>query len=79
MTAPPLPSCWSQLGCRHALFGAIVVARRTTSRRCSPQSTMSQIGYMVLAAGLGPPATRLRSCTRHARFFKATMFLGAGW
>ena len=54
-------------------------APRTTSRRRWPASTMSQIGYMMLAAGLGPIgyAFAIFHLLTHG-FFKAGMFLGAG-
>ena len=45
------------------LFGAIIGCAKDDIKKALAASTMSQIGYMVLAAGLGPPATRSRSCT----------------
>ncbi|CAM5509597.1 NAD(P)H-quinone oxidoreductase subunit 2, chloroplastic [Streptomyces violarus] len=61
------------------LFGRSSVARRTTSRRPWPGSTMSQIGYMILAAGLGPIGYvfAIMHLVTHG-FFKAGLFLGAG-
>ena len=55
------------------------VAPRTTSRRASPGSTMSQIGYMMLAAGIGTAgyAFAIAHLITHG-FFKAGLFLGAG-
>ena len=54
-------------------------APRTTSRRRLAGSTMSQIGYMMLAAGIGPAgyAFAIFHLLTHG-FFKANMFLGAG-
>ena len=45
------------------MFGAIIGCAKDDIKKVLAASTMSQIGYMVLAAGLGPPATRSRSCT----------------
>ena len=40
-------------------------------------STLSQLGYMAAAFGLGAPGIALFHLTTHA-FFKALMFLGSG-
>ncbi|EUA13714.1 NADH-Ubiquinone/plastoquinone (complex I), various chains family protein [Mycobacterium xenopi 4042] len=44
------------------LFGAIVGCAKDDIKRALAASTISQIGYMVLAAGLGRPVMRSRSC-----------------
>jgi len=61
------------------LFGAIVGCAKDDIKKVLAASTMSQIGYMVLAAGLGPAgyAFAIMHLLTHG-FFKAGMFLGAG-
>jgi NADH-quinone oxidoreductase subunit L len=61
------------------LFGAIVGCAKDDIKKALAASTMSQIGYMVLAAGLGPAgyAFAIIHLLTHG-FFKAGMFLGAG-
>jgi len=61
------------------LFGAIVGCAKDDIKKALAASTMSQIGYMVLAAGLGPPgyAFAILHLLTHG-FFKAGLFLGAG-
>ncbi len=61
------------------LFGAIVGCAKDDIKKALAASTMSQIGYMMLAAGLGPVgyAFAIFHLVTHG-FFKAGMFLGAG-
>ena len=61
------------------LFGAIVGCAKDDIKKTLAASTMSQIGYMILAAGLGPIgyAFAIFHLVLHG-FFKAGMFLGAG-
>ncbi len=61
------------------LFGAIVGTAKDDIKKALAASTMSQIGYMVLGAGLGPAgyAFAIMHLLTHG-FFKAGMFLGAG-
>ncbi len=61
------------------LFGAIVGCAKDDIKKTLAASTMSQIGYMMLAAGLGPIgyAFAIFHLFTHG-FFKAGMFLGAG-
>ncbi|WP_083841748.1 NADH-quinone oxidoreductase subunit L [Mobilicoccus pelagius] len=60
-------------------FGAIVGCAKDDLKKALAASTMSQIGYMMLAAGLGPIgyAVAIFHLVTHG-FFKAGMFLGAG-
>jgi NADH-quinone oxidoreductase subunit L len=60
-------------------FGAIVGMAKDDIKKALAASTMSQIGYMMLAAGLGPVgyAFAIFHLVTHG-FFKAGMFLGAG-
>ena len=61
------------------LFGAVIGCAKDDIKKVLAASTMSQIGYMVLAAGLGPAgaAYAIFHLLTHG-FFKAGMFLGAG-
>ncbi|RJK93499.1 NADH-quinone oxidoreductase subunit L [Vallicoccus soli] len=61
------------------LFGAVIGCAKDDIKKALAASTMSQIGYMVLAAGLGPAgyAFAIAHLLTHG-FFKAGMFLGAG-
>ena len=61
------------------VFGAIVGCAKDDIKKALAASTMSQIGYMMLAAGLGPIgyAFAIFHLLTHG-FFKAGMFLGAG-
>ena len=61
------------------LFGAVVGCAKDDIKKALAASTMSQIGYMMLAAGLGPVgyAFAIFHLLNHG-FFKAGMFLGAG-
>jgi len=61
------------------VFGAIVGCAKDDIKKALAASTMSQIGYMMLAAGLGPVgyAFAIFHLLTHG-FFKAGMFLGAG-
>jgi NADH-quinone oxidoreductase subunit L len=61
------------------LFGAVVGCAKDDMKKALAASTMSQIGYMMLAAGLGPVGYvfAIFHLLTHG-FFKAGMFLGAG-
>ena len=61
------------------LMGAIIGTAKDDIKKALAASTMSQIGYMMLAAGLGPIgyAFAIFHLVTHG-FFKAGMFLGAG-
>ena len=61
------------------MFGAVIGTAKDDIKKALAASTMSQIGYMTLAAGLGPVgyAFAIMHLLTHG-FFKAGMFLGAG-
>ena len=61
------------------LFGAIIGCAKGDIKKALAASTMSQIIYMMLAAGLGPAgyAFAIMHLLTHG-FFKAGLFLGAG-
>jgi NADH-quinone oxidoreductase subunit L len=67
------------VGAATLLFGAIIGCAKDDIKKALAGSTMSQIGYMVLAAGLGPAgyAFAIAHLLAHG-FFKAGLFLGAG-
>ncbi len=61
------------------MIGALIGMAKDDIKKALAASTMSQIGYMMLAAGLGPVgyAFAIFHLVTHG-FFKAGMFLGAG-
>jgi len=61
------------------LWGAIIGCAKDDIKKALAGSTMSQIGYMTLAAGLGPAGYvfAIAHLLAHG-FFKAGLFLGAG-
>jgi len=61
------------------LLGAVIASGKDDIKKSLAGSTMSQIGYMMLGAGLGPVgyAFAIFHLIAHG-FFKAGMFLGAG-
>jgi NADH-quinone oxidoreductase subunit L len=67
------------VGALTLLFGAVVGCAKDDIKKALAASTMSQIGYMMLAAGLGPVgyAFAIFHLLTHG-FFKAGLFLGAG-
>jgi len=61
------------------LMGAVIGCAKDDIKKALAGSTMSQIGYMILAAGLGPAgyAFAILHLLAHGAF-KANLFLGAG-
>jgi NADH-quinone oxidoreductase subunit L len=60
-----------------ALFAATIAVAQTDIKRVLAYSTVSQLGYMFAAVGLGAYAAGIFHLMTHA-FFKALLFLGAG-
>jgi NADH-quinone oxidoreductase subunit L len=61
------------------LFGGIIACAKDDIKKSLAGSTMSQIGYMTLGAGLGPSGYVFAIALLLAHgFFKAGLFLGAG-
>ena len=60
-----------------ALFAASVAIAQTDIKKVLAYSTVSQLGYMFLAAGCGAYSAAIFHLGTHA-FFKALLFLGAG-
>ncbi len=77
--APAAQTAVVIVGAVTLLFGAIIGCAKDDIKKALAASTMSQIGYMVLAAGLGPAgyAVAILHLLTHG-FFKAGLFLGAG-
>ncbi|MCB0950851.1 MAG: NADH-quinone oxidoreductase subunit L, partial [Mycobacterium sp.] len=77
--APHAQTAVVVVGAVTLLFGAIIGCAKDDIKKALAASTMSQIGYMVLAAGLGPAgyAFAIMHLLTHG-FFKAGLFLGAG-
>ncbi|MDR0663906.1 MAG: NADH-quinone oxidoreductase subunit L [Helicobacteraceae bacterium] len=67
----------ASLGAFVAFFAASMALVATDLKRIIAYSTLSQLGYMFVAAGLGYYWVALFHLTTHA-FFKALLFLGAG-
>ena len=77
--APDAQLAVAVIGAITLLFGALVGTAKDDIKKALAASTMSQIGYMILGAGLGPVgyAFAIMHLLTHG-FFKAGMFLGAG-
>jgi NADH-quinone oxidoreductase subunit L len=65
------------IGCVTAIFAATMGLAQTDIKRVLAYSTVSQLGYMVLACGVAAYAAGIFHLMTHA-FFKALLFLGAG-
>jgi NADH-quinone oxidoreductase subunit L len=65
------------IGAITALMAATIAIAQNDIKRILAYSTLSQLGYMVMAVGLGGPTQAMFHLTTHA-FFKALLFLGAG-
>jgi NADH-quinone oxidoreductase subunit L len=77
--APTAQLLVAMIGAITLMFGALVGTAKDDIKKALAASTMSQIGYMILGAGLGPAgyAFAIMHLLTHG-FFKAGMFLGAG-
>jgi NADH-quinone oxidoreductase subunit L len=65
------------VGAATALFAASIGLVQTDIKRVLAYSTVSQLGYMFLACGVGAFAAGVFHLATHA-FFKALLFLGSG-
>jgi len=65
------------VGAFSALFAAVIATRQTDIKKILAYSTMSQLGYMFIAVGLGSYSVGIFHVFTHA-FFKALLFMGAG-
>lgn len=60
-----------------ALLSAVIAIQQNDIKRIIAYSTLSQLGYMVMAVGLNGATAAMFHLTTHA-FFKALLFLSAG-
>jgi NADH-quinone oxidoreductase subunit L len=75
--APEALTVVAIVGALTALFAASIGLVQNDIKRVLAYSTVSQLGYMVLALGVGAYAAGVFHLMTHA-FFKALLFLGAG-
>jgi len=75
--APAAMLAVAVVGCATALFAATIALVQTDIKRTLAYSTISQLGYMFLACGVGAFGAGIFHLMTHA-FFKALLFLGAG-
>src|SRR5437773_3332218 len=75
--APAAMTTVAVVGALTALFAAIIGTAQDDIKKVLAYSTVSQLGYMMLAAGVGAFPASIFHLTTHA-FFKALLFLGAG-
>ncbi|HEX9761169.1 MAG TPA: NADH-quinone oxidoreductase subunit L, partial [Candidatus Acidoferrales bacterium] len=77
MMAPTALTVVAVIGVATALFAATIGLAQNDIKRVLAYSTVSQLGYMFLACGVGAFAAAVFHLFTHA-FFKALLFLGAG-
>ncbi len=65
------------VGAVTAIFAATIALVQFDIKRVMAYSTVSQLGYMFLALGVGAPVAAIFHLATHA-FFKALLFLGSG-
>ena len=75
--APASSGLVAAVGAVTALFAATIAVGQYDIKRVLAYSTISQLGFMVAAAGLGAYAAAMFHLVAHA-FFKALLFLSAG-
>jgi NADH-quinone oxidoreductase subunit L len=75
--APVASGIVAFIGIATALFAATMALTATDIKRVRAYSTVSQLGYMVFAVGIGAYTAGMFHLVTHA-FFKALLFLGAG-
>jgi NADH-quinone oxidoreductase subunit L len=75
--APRVQDLAAGLGAATLLLAGLIALVQVDIKRVIAYSTMSQIGYMFLGAGLGAYANAMFHLMTHA-FFKALLFLAAG-
>ena len=67
----------ASIGAFTAIFAASIAVVQTDIKRVLAYSTISQLGYMILALGIGAYVAGMFHLMTHA-FFKALLFLGSG-
>ncbi len=77
MRAPTAMLVVAVIGCATAIFAATIGLVQTDIKKVLAYSTVSQLGYMFLACGVGAFSAGIFHLMTHA-FFKALLFLAAG-
>ncbi len=77
MHAPEASAVIAVIGVATAFFAATIAVAQTDIKKVLAYSTISQLGFMFLAAGVGAYGVAVFHLYTHA-FFKACLFLGAG-
>ena len=72
-----MPSVIAWIGTITAVMAALIATQQDDIKRILAYSTLSQLGYMVMAVGLASGEAAMFHLFTHA-FFKALLFLGAG-
>ncbi len=75
--APEASALVATIGVATAFFAATIALVQTDIKKVLAYSTISQLGFMFLAAGVGAYGVAVFHLVTHA-FFKACLFLGAG-
>src|SRR6266545_1563845 len=75
--APGVSEFVAIIGAATAIFAATIGLAQNDIKKVLAYSTVSQLGYMFLAAGLGAYSAAIFHLGTHA-FFKALLFLGSG-
>ena len=75
--APEVLTIVATVGALTALLAALIAFSQNDIKKVLAYSTISQLGYMFLAAGMGAYSVAVFHLVTHA-FFKALLFLGAG-
>ena len=76
-TIPPVMWATAILGAGTAILGALHAIAETDVKRLLAWSSVSQIGFMLLAIGVGAPEAGMAHFVIHA-LFKSLLFLSAG-
>jgi NADH-quinone oxidoreductase subunit L len=77
MHAPEASAIVAAIGVMTAFFAATIAIAQTDIKKVLAYSTISQLGFMFVAAGVGAYGVAIFHLYTHA-FFKACLFLGAG-
>jgi len=75
--APGISQFVAVIGAATAIFAATIAIAQNDIKKVLAYSTVSQLGYMFMAAGLGAYSAAIFHLGTHA-FFKALLFLGSG-
>jgi NADH-quinone oxidoreductase subunit L len=77
VVAPGASETIAVVGAATAFFAATIAVAQTDIKKVLAYSTVSQLGFMFVAAGVGAYGVAIFHVATHA-FFKACLFLGAG-